>query len=397
MKKGLLMLLIVVTFSLIVVSCKKEIGFSDKATPFIIENIKSYVDSLKKSDINNNGFLLNNITWDNVLIRNIGDNFKFVYIPVDIKNDTISIGFTILLNRKENTIREGYFTQVSFKNKTVSQTEIIESADIIYNHLSKNNTNFSGKLAFYTIDNKFLYNFGYSNGINKSVTYIGKGIAGSTQKTNIPINQNRTLGSGCIDAFFITYYDDGSIDYQLIAEDCSGCTATSIINKNGELKAATFCNSGTQITIAGNASSTVDLDPFLILDVHSKIVNIVRVYANGSKLCQVVDDHFLPFTTATLIFKIDANNNLIEGSQQLIISGVMAFTQNPIQMPMDSYTLNTLFFNIQGLISFSVFSPATIPFNVNVYIDFMQSTGQYFASLYYHYTNYKPGPSGIFQ
>jgi hypothetical protein len=232
MKKNLLFLL---AFVLFFVSCRKS-GINEdynKVDPVLFKsNASHWLQSKKEQSADSGAFIKefeNAAQWEKISYSTFGTSEYLVFLP--LKLGTGITGLVFFVDKQDNKIEN------SFAVKINSSSSISDPGEIISRQLNGINNNFSGSVLAYALSNKFLWENGYSNGKPTYQKYHTK-VLPQTQiiKTN-GIGVNGIKSNDCTFFYLVTYWDDGSIDRELIGSVCDrGCEQTITIGKDGNQK-----------------------------------------------------------------------------------------------------------------------------------------------------------------
>ena len=337
---------------------------------YIVLGIKQFINLNKGSDSLSNNHLVNNIDWDRSIKTDINSSRYFVYFPIHlIVNDSSSNGLVVISDSKQNTILESFFVHISFKNKSfnlnsskISNEQIVASVEAMQNHFSPQKNTISNSIALFTLDNRMIYEIGYQNGLRHYIKSVSNGKLKSsiTNQTSSIIKQ----AASCTDYYLVTRYDDGSSDWVYLYTTCTGCQLLSFINSNGINLISLACNGNTSSTTQ-NASGG-GISSLITNTTTPTTTTTITDNPDGTKTVTFVDKSIIG-SPETISFKLDANNQLIEGSQQIIVTGVAVFTQAPQQNSNATTWINPpgtpdyVVFNVQGTLGLP-----NIPFTLYV-------------------------------
>ena len=99
------------------------------------------------------------------------------------------------------------------------------------------------------------------------------------------------------------------------------------------------------------------------------LIAVIRPLSDGTKLITIIDNKTFWYANASITFKLDANNQLIDGSASITISGISpTYTPAPIDAatPIPTYMNNTANFQINGQFSIPLTAIAGLPISWNV-------------------------------
>ena len=296
--------------------------------------MKSFVDSIKKIDSTNNSYLINNILWSSSITRITSNNKRFAFFPINIVgDDSTTNGLVAVLDNSSYNIIDAYFVQVANSNKTsngnglrITSQQISTSVNALENHISKTNFSFTGSIQFYNLYNKMIYTAGYLSGKRNYVKMIAP--ENSSPQSGIARQSNSTSyqQNSCTNYYLVTYYDDGTTDREFLFQTCNNCQQTAIINEKGTRIYLSDCGGGTSPS-GGGASVLIQNTPTPI--------PVKKIKNRDGTYTLTFTDNSLPGATADFVVKLDANNNLIPGSQGVTVSGSLSLTMSTVQNPQD--------------------------------------------------------------
>ncbi|MDP1843657.1 MAG: hypothetical protein Q8K64_09580 [Sediminibacterium sp.] len=243
MKKHLLFLLCILLFFS---SCRKEGLYSDSKdkkvdTVQFKANAKKWLQSKKEQSVDSEDFIKgfeNSAQWNEISYSSLSLSEYIFFLPTN--NNVSGTGLVFFVDKDDLKIQNSFVINITYSGSILSPSEIIKGL------LRMKNNNFSGSITAYTLSNNFLWENGYSNG---NPTYQKYHIKTEFQKQVIKTNgigTNVIISKACKEYYLVTYWDDGSIDRELIGTFCdNGCEQTISIGKDGHQIIGLNCgNSG---------------------------------------------------------------------------------------------------------------------------------------------------------
>ena len=339
-------------------------------------SIKFLIDSLIKKDTANN-YLYANIDWDNIANQSYDSSNYAYFIPIKINSqDHIKNGFYFLVENYQ--IKQSYLIQIDNKIQINNKSENLDykrtsaqNLQILSNYFQKKQNKFDGYIKFYTISNSFLYTINYKNGNLHSIQSVTNLIDTSINKIKINSFDN------CTDYYLTTFYDDASYETEFLFKTCDECIPNSIIDKNGNGVRIMDC--GTAPSKKSGGSNGINPTPFdigaLIAGYGDLKLVSMKKNKDGSTSYIFSDSESLSFSRIEISFRLDAKNQLIEGTEHAIIYGAFNFTQNQDNFS-NAYVNNNCVdptivqstFSLNGSLSLSVLNAYSMKFNINTII-----------------------------
>jgi hypothetical protein len=203
---------------------------NDKGQPSkdaLISLAKSSLTAQRQATYNNPLFidsLLQGANWAQ-LSRHAINNYEYlVYVPVKYNDNTT--GLVFVLDGRSN-IERSYFLQLTGTSTTADPARVITS---FYSYQMQGLT---VDLSAYTFNRSLQWEMAYAAGINlyRRAVRTGTPPAASATGSHVSItgqNKKQVTSSGCLDYYLVTYYDDGSEDWQYIG---TGCTADCTLSR----------------------------------------------------------------------------------------------------------------------------------------------------------------------
>lgn len=188
-----------------------------------------------------------------------------VFIPVEYNNK--DLGLLITYGNRTKAVRFGVLMDLKFpKDVIYSKQQFIHEA------LTGETKFISGSMSFYTINNKFLGEYGFSEGNLKYQKYIQKGETfntGTIKSNSIGgISKRSISANSCYDFYLVTYWSDGSVDRVYIGTSCSeggagsgggGCEQTGKLNSSKSLIVSQNCNVGGGSPDPSGGNNSIDI------------------------------------------------------------------------------------------------------------------------------------------
>jgi hypothetical protein len=222
-------------------SCKKNIN-SQSEISSLKSLAKAYME-VQKSVIGNDTNFITTLeqaaNWEELEINKVGSYDFTIYIPVSY-NSNIT-GLLFMFNKATNTIEDAYLSEITNPALPVDPGQIISD---LYSY-KKNK--FTASISAYSFANALKWEVGYSNGATtytKEIKneYVLQGLLQSNNsatnsiKVNISNKSNpknvSITGTGWLDYYLVSYYDDGSEDWDYIGTACGAqCTFIKQIQK----------------------------------------------------------------------------------------------------------------------------------------------------------------------
>lgn len=236
MKKKLLTLAFA-SLLLIVLSCNRQqnnsIDVNNLANKSLLVH---YLEEQKIKAPNASTFidtLITNSDWKNLSKSNITASVQLFYVP--LKYNSNNIGIVFLYNINTQQIYYSHIAEVRVNAGSVStqpQNLNNQSIHVIADFYRCHINDFTGSIRAYSITNNFLWEFGYVHGtkkFEKTVTALAdhQAINVSGQIKTNSVESNNVNLDGCLDWYIVTWYDDGTSDWQYIGTSCdSYCLET---------------------------------------------------------------------------------------------------------------------------------------------------------------------------
>lgn len=225
-----------------------------------IEFVNKWVKDIKKNTSSTTPFtdsLLNTIVIDKIETYNLNSIGELIYIPSSyLKNS----GVVIFKNNFTGEVVHSLIVEVIDYNNSIQISNIRDLIVNFYEH--KLPYSFNGKINGFSLENKFLWEFGivkgkikYERRIQKNYNNVNSG----NIKSNSLVNSTSTKSNNCIAYYSVTYWSDGTTDWELINVECdSPCEITRSLNPSTESKITKFCFTGVTIGGGGGPSITND-------------------------------------------------------------------------------------------------------------------------------------------
>jgi hypothetical protein len=282
MKKLLpLKLLLLITFSIInLISCKRQDVFSltnnDQSTK---EMLVSYLNQQKNIDPSATKFfdtLVNKADWNRVTEVAISNLVKIIYVPLNYNAN--NIGMTFLFNNKTQKIYYSLITEMPTNNKSAihhtTATSFNRPIDIITGFYKKNLSDYTGFIRAYTISNNLLWEFGYKNGERKYEKRVtssyNENPASNPSQIKSNSNESKLVKpNGCKNWYLVTWYNDGSSDWDYIGTTCSDECFNSIKLTQDSIRIKSNCGTAPQGGGGGSGASRKSPDDIITIDIKS--------------------------------------------------------------------------------------------------------------------------------
>ena len=273
MKKLLpLKFLILISFSILnLISCNRQDVFSltnnDQSTK---EMLVSYLNQQKNIDPSDTTFfdtLVNKADWNRVTEAAISNLVKIIYVPLNYNAN--NIGMTFLFNNKTQKIYYSLITEMPTNNKSAihhtTATSFNRPIDIITGFYKKNLSDYTGFIRAYTISNNLLWEFGYKNGERKYEKRVTSSYNENPASNPSQIKSNSTESklvkpNGCKNWYLVTWYNDGSSDWDYIGTTCSDECFNSIKLTQDSIRIKSNCGTAPQ---GGGVGSGASINPII--------------------------------------------------------------------------------------------------------------------------------------
>lgn len=163
----------------------------------------------------------------------------------------------MIMNTVTKEIQEGYISRFNYTNGSDNRKELPSS--IIHQFYTHKINTFSGNITAFDITNKFLWEMGYKDGLHtykKKILNANK----NQQRKTATVRSNSTSDAAisnsysCTAFFLVTYWSNGTIDYQYLGMSCTNnCEQTISINNRSENTIRSNCDgSGGNIVYGGS-------------------------------------------------------------------------------------------------------------------------------------------------
>jgi len=273
--------------------------------------------------------LLKNAQWNKLNSNSINEKETLIYIPVT--SDSNNIGVVVILNTQKNKIVEGYIAKFSFANETNKE----KPSNIITRFYKHKLIGFLVSISGFDVSNKFLWEMGYKNGFNSYKKIILKPNKNQLKQTkSIKSNSvsNNIEPNSCTAFYLVTYWSDGSIDYEFLGASCTN-TCEQTISIDNKLQNIIRSNCG------GSGGNNVSGGSPAIEDVKTKLTDpclqmIINQLLNGSisnAITKILKDVFSVNDKVNVTFEqtssVTGNNGYPvpahTSSDQIYVNGVM--------------------------------------------------------------------------
>jgi len=295
---------------LFTVSCNKKdisiINSSDNATK---EMILSYLNEQKIVDLNASLFidtLISKSDWSDLSETSISKDVKLIYVPLNYSRNRI--GMTFLYNNNTQSIYYSLITETPLSYSSISPTkntilnkpsgiilskDAIRPIDVIASFYKYNMNGYTGSIKAFSLSNSFLWEYGYQNGNRKYERLItNSNIEFESNKTSpkqsYSVGSNKVKLSGCVWSYLVTYYNDGSQDWDLIGLKCNDgndCQTTIGISEGSDIIKADCSGNGNG---PGGGSGNGDFDK-IINDITDPCLKaLITKLQNANKLTNAI-------------------------------------------------------------------------------------------------------------
>jgi hypothetical protein len=273
-----MMLLIVAATSVTIFSCKKQDAVAKEESTAIdnttMQVAKDWLNSQKNKatgkDKQNIDSIITKADWINASIQSIDKQEALIFIPLVTKNN--NLGIALSLNKKTLNIDSGSLFLIN--NKLASSN--MQPSNLILQLRTKNSFKFTGSITTYSISNKFQYEYGYANGIWKYTKQIKSKLGGTSADGTVKVNDQ------CTYWYWVTYYDDGTEDWDFWFKICSGsdCNQTGVVHlSDGQQEIKTFCGGN---NTGGGSSGDQVTQEIILKDIDCEACKVVLLHhSNG--------------------------------------------------------------------------------------------------------------------
>jgi hypothetical protein len=254
-KSFLLNFIGIITFTVLVsVSCnRKDVTSFNVADNSTKEMLLKYLSQQKTIDALANSFidtLINKSDWNNVIKTSISDKVQIIYLPLYYNSNYTGVIFHY--NNFTQKIFNCNITEIPMNNSTIishSTARIFNRPiDVIKGFYSYKMNGYSGYIRTYSLSNNFLWEFGFENGSKRYEKWISSSedlhpSSGSSQIKSNSIGTSTVKANACLDWYTVTWYDDGTSDWNFIGTTCDGSCLESIGITQDSLRIKSNCNS----------------------------------------------------------------------------------------------------------------------------------------------------------
>jgi hypothetical protein len=272
------------------VSCQKQetngqvvsVNNIEYATAADIINLKDWLNSKKSiltvKDQARLDSLVEALNWEKTVTTNANNETLFI-IPVNnLVTDKNETSFNLVIHKNvEDGIR--FSTLYRIKNK---QLQRINNIDLLANFISNKKNNYTCDIAAFTPTNFISYEYKLVNGQMQTRSKVSKRnpVTGSTGRTN-----------ECIYWFWITYYNDGSWDWEYLGGYCDGgdptCNETRIMNSRSQKVNCGGGSGGFATEEQLIATFLSRIENLLQHQCLSDVLNLLKALNNG-KIAQII-------------------------------------------------------------------------------------------------------------
>ncbi|MFZ4103410.1 MAG: hypothetical protein ACOYKI_01650 [Sediminibacterium sp.] len=242
------------------ISCNKKdqtIGINFQSTRK--ELLLNYLNQQKKVDLNSSSFidtLISKSNWSDLSEKSISKDVTIIYVPLNYNRNRI--GMTFLYNNNTQSIYYSLITETPLNLSSISPTknpilnkpsdiilpkDAIRPIDVIAGFYKYNMNGYSGSIKAFSLSNSFLWEYGYQNGnrkyerliTNSNIEFVSNK---TSPKQSYSVGSNKVKSSGCVWSYLVTYYNDGSQDWDLIGLKCDNgndCQTTIGISEGSDI------------------------------------------------------------------------------------------------------------------------------------------------------------------
>ena len=253
-------LITVIVILLFTISCNKnDISIVNSNNNATKEMLLSYLNQQKKIDLNSSSFidtLISKSNWSDLSETSISKDVKLIYVPLNYNRNRI--GITFLYNNNTQSIYYSLITETPLSLSSILPTknpvlnkpsdvilpkDAIRPIDVIAGFYKYNMNGYTGSIKAFSLSNSFLWEYGYQNGnrkyerliTNSTIVYESNN---SAPKKSYSVGSNKVKSSGCVWSYLVTYYNDGSQDWDLIGLKCddgNDCQTTIGISEGSDI------------------------------------------------------------------------------------------------------------------------------------------------------------------
>jgi hypothetical protein len=227
MKKiNYLFFIITITLSLISSCTRNEKdNFGNSINPFLIQylHVQKIENPISASFIDT---LIKNSDWVNVSQLYVTSSVKLIYLPLKYHLNNTGIVFLYNLNTRQVFYSHIAEIQLNYTTaNTISNIFKNRAIDVLGNFYRYVNHDFTGSIRAYSLNNNFLWEFGFKNGVKKFEKTITKQSKRASKNIDTEIISNSVASSNikeesCFDWYLVTWYDDGTSDWRFIGTTC---------------------------------------------------------------------------------------------------------------------------------------------------------------------------------
>jgi hypothetical protein len=227
MKKiNYLFFIITITLSLISSCTRNEKdNFGNSINPFLIQylHVQKIENPISASFIDT---LIKNSDWVNVSQLYVTSSVKLIYLPLKYHLNNTGIVFLYNLNTRQVFYSHIAEIQLNYTTaNTISNIFKNRAIDVLGNFYRYVNHDFTGSIRAYSLNNNFLWEFGFKNGVKKFEKTITKQSKRASKNIDTQIISNSVASSNikeesCFDWYLVTWYDDGTSDWRFIGTTC---------------------------------------------------------------------------------------------------------------------------------------------------------------------------------
>jgi hypothetical protein len=299
----------VIVILLFTISCNKnDISIVNSNNNATKEMLLSYLNQQKKIDLNASSFidtLISKSNWSDLSETSISKDVKLIYVPLNYSRNRIGVSF--LYNNNTQSVYYSLITETPLSLSSISPTknpilnkpsdiiiptDAIRPIDVIAGFYKYNMNGYTGSIKTFSLSNSFLWEYGYQNGNRKYERLItNSNIEFESNKTSpkqsYSVGSNLVKSSGCVWSYLVTYYNDGSQDWDLIGLKCNDgndCQTTIGISEGSDIIKAD-CGGGGP---GGGGSSSEEIDK-IINDITDQCLKaLITNLQNANKLTNTI-------------------------------------------------------------------------------------------------------------
>lgn len=292
-------------------------------------NFKNVTINQTKFLIKSNSISANNILADSINTKMLWDSINLISLNkyediVSVPLKYFDINTNLIYFKKKSDDIGTYPLLININDLSNFKHNSIDLIKSFYN----NNVplSFTGKIIAHSVENKFLWEVKFTNGKKDYEKRIQTDLGSLTTNTdkikaNANLSSNRIKSTSCVAYYLVTYYSDGSIEWDFISTVCdSPCEITSVITKDSTEKIRSLCGA----TSTGGGGSSIPASSFYKIKSNftdkciEKLWNSMMSKSFDNKVTEILHDIFelsskYVLTIDDVPMMFDENNFIILG------------------------------------------------------------------------------------